>query len=113
MIIEPGEKIHVVERQFYEGDVRQHFVGIVERCEGSIVRLEGYLYADVIKLGSVVDFVKRAGLRTRVISLDSPSLIVRVLPKHVDIDKITYKFDTGGHIRLTDGSDWQMELSHL
>ena len=44
---------------------------------------------------------------------DSASLIVNVLPQEVNIEKIEYKYDVGGVIRVTDGSDWYLDLSHL
>ena len=113
MIIHPGEKIHVVFRQFFDGDARRHFVGIVEQCEGTVARARGYHFAEEVKLNRVVNFVRREDVRERIIPLGSEMLIVNILPKQVEIDKIEYKFDVSGVIRVTDGSDWHLDLSHL
>jgi hypothetical protein len=110
MIINPGEKIHVIHRQSFEGDARRHFVGVVEACEGALARVAGYLFALDIKTNQ---FVRRDSLRTRIVPLDSSGVIVNVLPEQVKIDKITYKYRPGGDILVTDGSDWHLDLTHL
>lgn len=110
MILKPGEKIHVIHRQLYEGDARRHFIGTVEACDGALARVKGYLFAMDAKLNQ---FVKRDTLRTRVISLDCGSMIINVLPEQVQVDKITYKYRPAGDILVSDGSDWHLDLSHL
>jgi hypothetical protein len=114
MIIEPGEKIHVIFRQIFEGDLERHFIGNVEKCEIHLVRAMGFLYSEETKIGHVGDFVKRLDIRVRIIPLDCESVIVHILPKAVNIEKITYKYDvSGGAVRVTDGSDWHLDLSNL
>lgn len=110
MVLQLGEKIHIIHRQFYEGDARRHFVGEIEVREGSLVRVKGYLFA-VNKASN--QFVKRDTLRTRIISLDSEGIIVNVLPESVCIESITYEYRTTGDILVSDGSDWSLGLSHL
>jgi len=34
MILQPGEKLHVIHRRYFEKESRRHFVGIVEAYEG-------------------------------------------------------------------------------
>jgi len=113
MIVQHGEIIHVVFLQLFEGDSKRHFVGTVELCEGNLVRVVGYQFIEETKFGRVTNFVKRDDVRTRIIALDGEYLIVNVLPKTVDIKKITYKYDVAGAIRVTDGSDWHLDLSQL
>lgn len=110
MIIEPGTKVHIIHRQFYEGDARRHFVGSVEKCEGALALVKGYIFAIDTKLNQ---FTKRDALRTRVIPLDSGDVIVNVLPADVHIEKITYKYRPGGDTLVSDGSDWHLDLTHL
>lgn len=113
MIIQPGEKIHVVFRTTFEGEIKRHFVGTVELCEGILIRAIGYQYSEDIKLGRVVNFVKREDLRIRIIPMDSEFIILNILPPLVDLNNIQYKFDNAGTIRVTDGSDWHLDLSQL
>ena len=110
MILSPGEKIHVIHRQFYEGDTRRHFVGTVEACDGALARVRGYLFAMDAKSNQ---FVKRETLRTRIIALDCSSVIVNVLPEQVQIDKVSYHYRSGGDILVTDGGDWHLDITHL
>ena len=110
MILKPGEKIHVIHRQLYEGDARRHFIGTVEACDGTLARVKGYLFAMDMKLNQ---FVKRDTLRTRIIPLDCGSLIVNVLPELVQIDKVSYKYRPAGDILVTDGGEWHLDITHL
>jgi hypothetical protein len=110
MIINSGEKVHIIHRQLFEGDARRHFVGVVETCEFTLARVTGYLFAVDTKTNQ---FVRRDSLRTRVVPLDSSGVIVNILPEHVKIEKITYKYRPAGDILVTDGGDWHLDLTHL
>jgi hypothetical protein len=110
MILRPGEKVHILHRQLHEHDARRHFVGVVEAYENGLARVTGYLFAMNIKTN---EFEKRNSLRTRIIPLASGEIIVNVLPDQVQIDKVAYQFRPGGDTVVTDGSDWQLNLTHL
>ena len=111
MILAAGEKVHIIHRQSFDGDTRRHFVGTVEACDGNLAKVNGYLFA-MDKKSNL--FVKHdPELRTRIIALSSGMLIINVLPPHVDIGKINYKHSAMDHIVVSDGSDWQLDLSHL
>ena len=43
MILEQGEKVHIVERRYFTDDVRRHLVGEVIQCTEQAIRLEGYV----------------------------------------------------------------------
>jgi hypothetical protein len=111
MILAAGEKVHIIHRQSFDGDTRRHFVGTVEACDGNLAKVNGYLFAMDKKSNR---FVKHdPELRTRIIALTSGMLIINVLPPHVEIGKINYKHSSVDHIVVSDGSDWQLDLSHL
>jgi hypothetical protein len=109
-ILKVGENIHVIHRKLYEGDIHRHFVGVVQACEGALVRVKGNLFAMDAKTNQ---FMKRDSPRTRIISLDSGEVIVNVLPEQVDIDQISYKPRPGGGFQVTDGSAWHFDITHL
>ena len=44
MIISVGEKLHIILRRQFEGDVRRHFLGTVEAHEGAVIRAKGYTF---------------------------------------------------------------------
>ena len=110
LLLESGEKIHVIHRQLFEGDTRRHFVGTIEGCEEGVARATGFLFAMDTNLNQ---FIKRDTPRTRIISLSCGSVIVNVLPKDVQIDKITYNYHAGGDTIVTDGGNWHLDISHL
>ena len=49
-------------------------------------------------------------LRTRIISLDSDSVIVNVLPEQVEIENVSYDYRSRGDIVVTDGGDWHLDI---
>jgi hypothetical protein len=109
MILNDGEYVHIIHRQFFPDDGQRHFVGTVESHEGNLVRVRGYLFARDRERKA---FVRREQLRTRVISLGD-GVIVNVLPAHIKIDKITYTHRPNGDILVTDGTDWHLDITHL
>jgi hypothetical protein len=107
MILQKGEKIHVIHRRNFEKDPHRHFVGLVDAYENGVARVTGHIYTvDAVKFA----FVRRAEQRTRIIALVSGDLLVNVLPHSVKLDKIIYKQEKGS-VRVTDGSDWHMDIS--
>lgn len=109
-VLSIGDKIHIIHRQLFDGDTRRHFVGTVEACDGSLVRVRGYLFTLNPKTN---EFIKHdPEPRTRIVALTADSLIINLLPPQVDIDKLTY-MRTGNEITVTDGSEWHLGLSHL
>ena len=109
MIINIGEYVHIIHRQFFQSDAQRHFVGTVEAYEGELVRVKGYLFA---MDSTQSQFVRREELRTRIISLNE-SVIVNILPSHVKIDEITYTHRPNGDIFVTDGTEWHLNITHL
>ena len=110
IILKEGELIHVIHRQMFEGDARRHFIGRVEDCTLVTAKVSGYMFAMDNKMNK---FVKRESLRTRIIPLSCGSVIINVLPQEVEIDRITYKYQMGGDVIVTDGSAWHLDLTHL
>jgi len=109
MIINIGEYVHIIHRQFFQSDAQRHFVGTVEGHESNLIRVRGYLFA---MDSSQSQFVRREQLRTRVVALDD-AVIVNVLPSSVKIDQITYTHRPNGDVHVTDGTDWNLDITHL
>ncbi|MGV3773099.1 MAG: hypothetical protein ACO1QB_09380 [Verrucomicrobiales bacterium] len=107
MILEKGEKIHVIHRRNYEKDHHRHFIGVVEYYEAGLARVNGHVYTvDPVKFA----FIKRVDRRVRIISLISGDLLVNIIPPSVDLDKITYKQESKA-VRVTDGTSWHLDIS--
>jgi hypothetical protein len=109
MILQRGEKVHIIHRRRFELEAHRHFIGIVEEYEMGLARVVGHVFAvDKMKF----QFIRRPDVRTRIISLTSGELLVNVLPSTVDLDKIYYRHENDS-LRVTDGSDWHMDISEV
>ena len=109
MILNKGEKIHVVHRRHFEKDVHRHFVGVVEEYEAGVARATGNVFTvDQTKY----TYVRRPEKRTRLIAVSSGELLINILPPSVDLDKIVYHQEKKS-VRVTDGSDWHLDLSEF
>jgi hypothetical protein len=107
MILKPTEKVHVIHRPLFKGDVHRHFVGIIKECTENLARITGYIYS----INSLTcAFARRPEIRTRIIPLTSGGMIINVLPDFVDIENLEYKVQKGS-IRITDGTSWHMDIS--
>jgi len=42
MILEQGEKVHIIERRYFADDIRRHVAGEVLKCTEHAIRLKGY-----------------------------------------------------------------------
>ncbi len=109
MILNKGEKVHVIHRRLFEKEARRHFVGIVEEYEAGVARVAGYVYT--VDRAKFI-FVRRAEKRTRIIPVASGNVLVNVIPDSVDLEKVVYKQEKKA-VRVTDGSSWHLDLSEV
>jgi hypothetical protein len=109
MVVDPGEKIHVIERRRFESDPRRHFFGVVDRSDGAVVRVTGYIF--VYDSGSST-YVRSDKPRTRLISLTSSGLIINVVPGDVEVDAVRYS-DDEGRLELTDGAGFSLDINEF
>jgi len=108
-ILQPGEKLHVIHRRRLEREPHRHFVGTVEAYENGVARVSGYVYTvDTVKSA----YFRRPDKRTRILAISSGDLLVNILPKHVDLEKVVYKLEKKS-VRVTDGSDWYLDISEF
>ena len=107
MILQKGEKIHVVHRRRLEKEPHRHFIGVVDAYEDGVARVTGHIFAvDSVKYV----FFRRPEPRTRIISLHSTDVLINIIPPSVDLDKIVYKQEKKS-VRVTDEANWHMEIS--
>lgn len=109
MILNPGEKVHVIHRRRFENESRRHFVGVVDSYESGVARVTGYVFSvDRSKYA----FVRRPEKRTRIISLVSGDLLVNIIPPEVDLEKVHYKVENKV-TRVTDDANWHLDISEV
>ena len=109
MILQKGEKIHVIHRRHFETEPHRHFLGVVDAYEDGVARVTGHIYTvDPTKFV----FFRRPELRTRIVALGSGDVLINIVPQSVDLEKVFYKQEKKS-VRVTDGSDWHMDISEF
>lgn len=110
MVVDYGEKIHVITRRLFEGDVRRHFAGTVTGSYDAAVRLIGYAF---VLDASSSRYVKLAGERTRIFDLSDSGFICNVLPPEVDVRDLVYEITADNKLVLTDRKEYQMDINEF
>jgi len=110
VILQAGEKIHVVHRRLFEKNARRHFVGVVECYDRGEVRAHGHVF--VLSGRDQGVFQRKPDHRTRTFSVLSGNVFVNILPDAVDIDRIVYEF-SDNTLWVTDGSGWRLDLKEF
>ena len=105
-MVEPGEKLFIVTRRLFEGDLRRHFVGEVKAATESTVRLEGYTFVFDAGIGKFV----RGERRGRIFGLGDSGCII-IIPKDADLDKVSHRFAEKGGQVLSDGKTFALHLN--
>jgi hypothetical protein len=109
MILQKGEKIHVIHRRHFEKEPHRHFLGVVDAYENGIARITGHIYTvDPAKFA----FFRRPEIRTRIIPLTSGDVLINIIPPSVDLEKVVYVQEKKS-LRVSDGSDWHMDISEF
>jgi hypothetical protein len=91
MILDVGEKVHIIEKRNFTEDVRRHFIGEVVRCTDNNVRIKGFVWIYEQMQQSYIRYPEK---RERIISLEG-DLIINVLPESSIISDITYSKEPG------------------
>ena len=110
MIIEIGNKVHVIYRALYESSNRRHFVGEITACEGVVARVEGYVF--VMDVNSRM-FLKKPERRVTIIDLAESGYIVNMVPQNVDVDAVEYRYLTNVGLVATDGQDFSLDINEF
>lgn len=108
MIIEVGEYVHVIYRAYYENSTRRHFLGEVKTAQGSVCRLEGYVFV-LDKKSST--FIKRSETRTTIVDLAESGYIVNVIDPGVNLGDVVYKYQEGAGLVAMDGKRFSMNIN--
>ena len=110
MILEKGEKVHLMARRLFEKDLRRHFVGEVIEVSGDLARMEGYVYV----LDSMTnEYTRRRTKRIRLIGLAAPGNIINVLPPDADLEKVRYAEGPEGGLVVTDDKTFTLDVNEF
>jgi hypothetical protein len=108
MILSTGDKILAAHRRLFAEDQPRFFTGEVQACQGDLVVAKGHSWLRDLLEGAVV---RKNDVRTKILSLNSGSLIVYVLPRGLDLGTLKLEAGIGGQLVLTDGDDFVMDVS--
>ena len=110
MIIKKGEKVHIITRRLFEGDLRRHFVGEVLEAEGTTARVEGYTF---IFDSTQNDFVRKQGERIRLFDLAQSGFIACIIPSNVVLHDLRYQLSHQKTLTMTDGKSYELDISEF
>ncbi len=110
MVLEKGEKVHVISHRHFEHDLRRHFVGEVVSCTDQLVRVKGYTFVYDQARG---EFAKKAIARIRIISLIDALNIINVIPAETDLNSVTYCMDRNSRLVVTDGNAFTLDINEF
>jgi hypothetical protein len=99
MILSKGEKVFVITRRLFHGDLRRHFVGEVQKVSDLTMRVQGYAF---IFDEPTSQFIRREDQRTRIFPLTDAGLVINVIPGDVTIADVLYKMNEQNQRVITD-----------
>jgi hypothetical protein len=109
MVLEIGEKVHIIERRYFQEDIRRHFVGEVLKCTENTIRLRGYAW---VFDNLTRDFFRQPELRERVLHFGD-RLTVNVIPKEVSLEEIKYARSRDKGLLVTDGKKFKLNITEF
>lgn len=110
MIVEKGNKVHVVYRALYESASRRHFLGEVVAAEGALCRIEGFAFILDRKTDT---YLRRPERRTTIIDLAESGYIVNVIDSSIDIDSVRYTYAREVGLVVTDDKDFALNINEF
>lgn len=112
MVLYAGEKVHVITRRSFEGDVQRHFAGEVEIAGENVVRLRGYTFVFEFDAMSY-RFVRRPESCIKIVSLIDSANIINVVPTEVNLEELEYKTSAKKHLAITDGKAFSVDINEF
>jgi hypothetical protein len=109
MILEIGEKVHVIERRCFAEDVRRHFIGQITRCTESAIRVQGHAWVHDHAKG---EYIRKPEQRERVMHLGD-RLVINILPGGVKLDELRYLDIPRQGLVVTDGKDFALDINEF
>lgn len=109
MVINKGEKTHIIRRRNFVDDPRRHFLGEVKEANGQVVRLEGYVF---VFNTSKNEYFKKIQKRTTIIDLGDSGYVVNIIPIDINIEQLAYENDEKNLV-VTDGKSFSLDINEF
>lgn len=105
-----GEKVHIMNRRAFVGDLRRHFVGEITEVADTSIRAEGYTF--IFDEGNN-EYYRKPSLRIRVFSLIDGRTIINIIPPLTEIEKVTYRLSEENNLVATDGEHFNLDINEF
>ena len=109
MFLEPGDKVHVIERRLFESDVRRHFVGEVQGIDVMAMRVRGFVF---VYDSTASTWVRGSESRTRIIPIGSSGFVINVVSRDTHIDDVRYE-EIDGRLTVTDSRAFRLDINEF
>ena len=110
MLINAGDKILLIARRNFDGDLRRHFVGEVTCANAMAVLGSGYV---LVFNPRTTQYIRKPELRSRIISLMDGGNEINLLPKNTNIEKVVYKVSKDRHLVVTDDDTFAFDVDEF
>ena len=110
MIIEVGEKVHVIYRALYDNSTRRHFLGEVLAAEKAICRIEGFVF---IYDAKTTTFIRKPERRVTVIDLSESGYVVNLIEPAIGLDKVVYRYVQNVGLIATDDKNFTLNINEF
>jgi len=101
------DKLLIIEPKLYKDDNTRMFVGVVEECDQSVIRLRGFPFH--LNPYEISGSERHGEERVRLISL-SAGYIIYMLPEDLDVAKLMLRRSPKS-LMLTEGDNMSLDLS--
>jgi len=110
MLIEKGEKLHLIARRRFDTDLRRHFIGEVLEAGETAVRARGFVF---VLDRNTNQYIKRPGERVRIISLVDAGNIINLLPAEADLAQAEYSQSYERRLIIGDGKTFSLDVNEF
>src|SRR4030042_1987093 len=109
MIHDIGEKVHIIERRYFDEDVRRHFVGEIIGSTENAIRVKGRVWILDKMKGT---FVQKPEKRERVI-YPGDRTNINIIPSEVNLNEIKYITTPERILVVTDGKTFSLDINEF
>ena len=110
LVIEVGEKLHIMYRSLYEKSTRRHFIGKVIAAKDALCRLEGFVFIYDERL---TEFTRKQEMRTTIIDVAESSFIVNIINPDVVLEEVRYTYAQNIGLIATDDKDFSLNINEF
>jgi hypothetical protein len=110
MILEPGEKIHVIIRRNFETDLRRHFIGEVVSAAEYAATVKGHA---IVHNSVTNQYEVKPDTRIRIVSFTDARNIINIIPRHTKIENVKYTLSHGKRLVITDGESFTLDINEF